>query len=199
MDYPKNGLKASYYLPYLSVMELIAIIITTIMHELNQVHIKSPFLDILAGTFKELEETAWFITLIGIVVLIIMLLITYKYQQGNSFHNRRLGWQSTHKLRETNKIKPQYKRVKVGDTWRNQKVLNPVEQAFNYAVKGWYIDQRADALTIWLLAPDQVDAQMIFQQRLPIIEANLRNYYPDYTFSPAECVGNYYRILANKF
>jgi hypothetical protein len=198
MNYPKTGLKASYCLPYISVLELIAIFVTVVLYVINNMLARSWLFELLAGTLNDLEIIAWIITSIGVVVLIIMFLITRNYQRGNSFHNYWLSWCKTHDLRQANRIKPQIRHVKVGDNWQNQKEITPAEQAFNYAIQGWFIEQRIDKLTIWLLVPDQVDAQAIFDQRLLIIESNIRHDYHDFTFSPAERNGNYYRISAIK-
>lgn len=198
-NYPTVGLKASYCLLHMSLIELFLIVIMIIDPIFSHLFKNLFLLDLLVDPLNQLEFVFIFIAVVGAIVWIAMFLITRNYQHGNSFHNYWLSWRATCSLRQANKIKPQFKQVKIGDTWRNQKIINPIDQEFNYAIKGWFIDQRTDALTIWLLVPDQADAQAIFEQRLPIIESNIRHDYHDFTFSPAERVGNYYRILANKF
>lgn len=133
------------------------------------------------------------------IILIVMILLTIKYQRGNTFRNYCNSVFQTYNLRSFSKIQVKTTRVKVDNGWKNQKNNNPAEIAFNRALQGWYIDKRKNNLTVWLLLPESSDGQIIFDQKLPGIENNIRHRYMDYTFSPAEQLENYYRIEATRY
>lgn len=193
-NYPPIGLKASYCLPYVSMAELAAVLLTISIPWINNWLNHYILLSLLNQLLNRLKSVLICLTAFLTIVWIVMLIITIIYQHNSGFNNYWRSWLQTYDLRQANKIKPQVKQVKDGNTYQTQKVINPVEQAFNYAIKGWFVDQHSNKLTIWLLIPNQADAQIIFKQKLPIIENNVHSDYSDYTFSPAERVGNFYRI-----
>lgn len=198
-NYLPIGLKASYYLPYMSLAEPAAILLTMSIPWINNWLNHYILLSLLSQLLNRLKPVLIGLTVFLTVVWIVMLVITIVYQHNSGFHNYWQSWLQTYDLRQSNKIKPQVKQVKDGNTWRNQKIINPVEQAFNYAIKGWFVDQQSNKLTIWLLIPNQADAQIILKQKLPIIENNVHSDYSDFTFSPAERIGNYYKIEATRY
>ena len=193
-NFPAIGLKASYCLPYVSMAELAAILVTISIPWINNWLDHYILLSLLSQPLNRLKPALICLTAFLTIIWIVMLIITIIYQHNSGFNNYWRSWLQTYDLRQANKIKPQVKQVKDGNTWRNQKIINPVEQAFNYAIKGWFVDQQSNKLTIWLLFPNQVDAQIIFKQKLPIIENNVHSDFSDFTFSPHERVGNFYKI-----
>lgn len=198
-NFPAIGLKASYCLPYVSMAELAAVLLVIFIPQLNNWLNHSILFNFLTSSLERLRLILVGLTLLLAIFWLVMLIMTIIYQRSNSFRNYWSSWLQTYDLRQTNKIKPQVRQVKDGNTWRSQKVINPVEQAFNYAVKGWFVDRHSNKLTIWLLIPNQADAQIIFKQKLPIIENNVHSDYSDFTFSPHERVGNYYKVDATRY
>lgn len=198
-NFPAIGLKASYCLPYVSMAELAAVLLVIFIPQLNNWLNHSILFNFLTSSLERLRLILVGLTLLLAIFWLVMLIMTIIYQRSNSFRNYWSSWLQTYDLRQTNKIKPQVRQVKDGNIWRSQKVINPVEQAFNYAVKGWFVDRHSNKLTIWLLIPNQADAQIIFKQKLPIIENNVHSDYSDFTFSPHERVGNYYKVDATRY
>lgn len=198
-NFPANGLKASYYLPYMSLTELATILLIIAIPYLCQWFENSFLLRIFSLILKMINPI-----LVGLIPFltvgwVIMLAIVIQYQRGNSFRNYCSSWFQTLNLRNFAKIPAKYIQVKENDTMKNQKVNDPSDRAFNEVVKGWYVDVHTDALTVWLLTPSSSDSQVILDQKLPTIESKIRQDNPDYTFSPHERVGNYYKVDATRY
>ncbi|MCO6531440.1 hypothetical protein [Lactobacillus sp.] len=198
-NYPTADLKASYWLPCVSLAWLAAILIIIAIPYLRHWLNHSLLFSFLTGLLDRLRPALIVLTLFLTVVLLVMLAIVFRYQHGNSFRNYCLSWFQTFELRNFAKIPAKIEQIKENDVVKNRKITDPYNQVFNYAIKGWYVDVRTDILTIWLLIPSFSDSQVILDQKLPTIESKIRQDNPGYTFSPAERVGNFYKIEATRY
>lgn len=198
-NYSSLGLKTSYCLPCISLVWLAAILIIIAVPYLKHWLNHSFLFSFLIGLLDRLRPALIVLTLFLTVVLLIMLVIVFKYQHGNSFRNYCLSWFQTLQLRNFAKIPAKIEQIKVNDVVKNRKITDPSNQIFNHAIKGWYVDIRPDLLTVWLLMPVSSDSQVILDQKLPTIENKIRQDNPNFTFSPAERVGNFYIIGATRY
>lgn len=198
-NYPTVGLKASYYLPFMSVAELATVLLIVAIPYLCRWLNHSFLFRLLSVILKMLKPVLVGLMLFITIGWLVILVMTIIYQRGNSFRGYCSSWFQTLEVRNFAKIPAKYIQLKENDIIKNQKVNNPSDCAFNEAVKGWYIDVRTDALTVWLLIPSSFDSQLILDQKLPTIESKIRQDNPGYTFSPAERVGNYYKVEATRY
>ncbi|WP_294837120.1 hypothetical protein [uncultured Lactobacillus sp.] len=198
-NYPTVGLKASYYLPFMSLAELASVLLIIAIPYLCR-WLKHSFLfRLLSVILKMLKPVLVGLMLFITIGWLVILVMTMIYQHSNSFRNYWTSWFQTFDLRNFAKIPAKYIQVKESDTMKNKKVNDPSDRAFDEAVKGWYVDVCTDALTVWLLMPVSSDSQVIFDQKLPTIENKIRQDNPNFTFSPAERIGNFYRIEATRY
>lgn len=182
-NFPAIGLKASYCLPYVSMAELAAILITILIQPYS-----------VSGLLNNTKQAVTVATILMLVILFAMVVITIKYQRGNSFRNYCSSVVQTYNLRRFSKIPPKTIRVKVGNEWKNQRINDPAERAFNQALQGWYIDIRKNSLTAWLLKPVSSGSQAIFEQNLSNTKMKIEHDNLNYTYSPVDHVGNFYKI-----
>lgn len=198
-NYPTIGLKASYCLPFVSFAELVTILLIIVIPWLSNWLDHFVLLSLLSGLLNRLKLVLVGLTVFLTIGWLVMLIMTIIYQHNNGFYNYWLSWVQTIDIRNFAKISPKIVQVKENSVVKNQKDTNPTEQAFNNAIKGWYIDISDNNLIVWLLMPISLGSQVIFDQNLLSIENKIKQDNPDFTFSPAERVGNYYRISATKF
>lgn len=194
---PNLSLKISYYFPLSSVIELIAILIIIGVPIFSNIFKSVVLLSLLSEPLNSLEPTLISATVIITVTWLAMLLATINFQSDNGFHNYFLSWAQTASLRDTCKIKPKINQIKQDNIWQQQKIISPDEWEYNQAIKSWYVDRRKNGVTVWLLVPQTPSAQSIFNQQLNIITDNIKHANPGYIFSPAERIGNYYKLEAD--
>lgn len=184
--YPTIGLKASYCLPFFSLVELVAILLIIGIPWLSNWINHFVLLSLLTGLLDILEQILATVTALLTIGWLATLVITINYQHDNGFCNYLKFLIQTFDLRDFAKIKPKQN-------------TNSAEQAFNNAIKGWYIDISDNNLVTWLLMPASSRAQVIFDQNLQSIENKVKQDNPDFTFSPAERIGNFYKIEATRY
>ena len=198
-NFPAIGLKASYCLPFMCVAELVTVLLIIAVPYLCRWLNHSFLFRLLSVILKMLKPV-----LVGLMLLItigwlVILVMNIIYQRGNSFRNYCSSWFQTFELRNFAKIPAKYVQVKENGTIKNQKFNDPGDRTFNGSVKAWYVDIGSNTLTVWLLMPVSSDSQVIFDQKLPTIENKIRQDNPNFTFSPAERIGNFYRIEATRY
>ncbi len=198
-NYTPIGLKASYCLPYVTLVELAAISVIIVLPNLVYWHNHLFLLNFFIALLSKLRPVLVATVLLLTAVWLVMLAIVIKYQRGNSFRNYCSSWFQTFELRNFAKIPAKYVQVKENGTIKNQKFNDPGDRTFNGSVKAWYVDIGSNTLTVWLLMPVSSDSQVIFDQKLPTIENKIRQDNPNFTFSPAERIGNFYRIEATRY
>lgn len=183
-----SKLEIGYYLPLVTLVEIVAILITVLIQPYS-----------LSGLLNNVKQTIIVTTLLMLVILLAMLVITIQYQRGNTFKNYCSSVVQTYNLRRFSKVQPKTTQVKVGNEWKNQPINDPTEKAFNQAIQGWYIDRRKNSLIVWLFLPKTSSATNKLDQELPTILMQIKESNPEYIFSSHERIGNFYKVEATRY
>ena len=183
-----SKLEIGYYIPVVTIAEIAAILITILIQPYS-----------VSGLLNNIKQAVTVATILMLVILLVMLAITIKYQRGNSFRNYCSSVVQTYNLRKFSKVQPKTTQVKVGNEWKNQPINDPVERAFNQALQGWYIDKRKNSLIVWLFLPKLSSATNKLDQELATILTQIKENNPEYIFSSHERIGNYYKVEATRY
>lgn len=187
-----SKLEIGYYFPVVTIVELAAIPITIgVSTFINKFE--------LSDLFNNIAQALVVATMLIAIVWLAMLVITIKYQRGNSFQNYWNSVVQTYNLRRFSKIPPKSTQVKVDNEWKNQRINDPAERAYNQAIQGWYIDRQKESLTVWMLLPKSSKALKKIDDELLTIVAQIKQDNQEFIFSPAERVGNFYKIEATRY
>lgn len=187
-----SKLEIGYYFPVVTIVELAAIPITIgVSTFINKFE--------LSDLFNNIAQALVVATMLIAIVWLAMLVITIKYQRGNSFQNYWNSVVQIYNLRRFSKIPPKSTQVKVGNEWKNQRINDPAERAYNQAIQGWYIDRQKESLTVWMLLPKSSKALKKIDDELLTIVVQIKQDNQEFIFSPAERVGNFYKIEATRY
>lgn len=197
---PDLGLQVMYYLPVVSLVEVVAIMIMIGVPSLNNWAKDKLLWRLIIPPIAEHYSIIVISTIIITIVWLGLTFLTIYRQRDNSLSNYLDSVMQTYELRQFSKIQPKIERIKQGNTVQKHKVFGPGEVEYNAAVKGFLIDKQNDTLTAWLALPEAQDGQEIFEKKLHSIISRIKNNRNNqqYTFSPGEYFSGYYRIEASR-
>lgn len=191
---PKLGLKIGYYLP--AVIAIYAVIAACVVVLLTMdrgndsswlsklIHFVPNFLYYLLINLRSV------LLPIDIVITIIvgtMIIATIQYQRGNTLINYCRSIIQTQDLR-------QFCKLEIPNDSNNAAIVN----AFNSSLKSMYVDIKSDSIAVWILIPNSQEAKQILDNKMNDIVQKAKQANPDYTFSEAQLMGNYYCLQGSR-
>lgn len=129
--------------------------------------------------------------------LVIIIIMIFNYQKGNSLSNYFDSIDQTYNLRQFCRREPM---IAFNDE-KQTKQKNSVIESFNESLKELFVDIRKDSITVWILIPDRQEAKQILNNEMNDIVQWIKQANPDYTFSSIEPMENssFYCLHATKF
>ena len=131
------------------------------------------------------------------ICLVIIIIMIFNYQKGNSLINYFDSIDQTCNLRQFCKREP----LTILNDEKQTKQKNSVIGTFNESLKELFVDVRRNGLTVWILIPDRQEAKQILNNEMNDIVQWIKQANPDYTFSSIEPMENssFYCLHATKF
>lgn len=194
---PSLSLKIGYYLPAVIAIYAVIAACVVVLLTFNKENSSGDFLlraihfvlSLLYYLLINLQSVLLPIGIGATVIVVVMIILTVRYQYDNTFVNYFHSISQIHDLRKSNKIE-----LPDDQSKKNQVVID----SFNNSLKKLFIDIRKDNLTVWILIPDKLEAKQILNNEMNNIIQTIKQNNPDYAFSDIEPMGYYYCLQASK-
>lgn len=194
---PSLSLKIGYYLPVVIMVYALITLSIVVLLTINKENSSGDFLlraihfvlSLLYYLLINLQSVLLPIGIGATVIVVVMIILTVRYQYDNTFVNYFHSISQIHDLRKSNKIE-----LPDDQSKKNQVVID----SFNNSLKELFIDIRKDNLTVWILIPDKLEAKQILNNEMNNIIQTIKQNNPDYAFSDIEPMGYYYCLQASK-
>lgn len=191
---PKLGLKIGYYLPAVIVIYAViaaCVVVLLTMDRGNDSGLLSKLIHLVPNFLYYLLIDCWAVLLpIGVaitIVVVTMIIATIQYQRGNTVINYCYSIIQTQDFRR-------FCRLEIPNDSNNAAIVN----AFNLSLKSMYVDIRSDSIAVWILIPTSQEAKQILDNKMNDIVQKVKQNNPDYTFSEAQLMGNFYCLQGSK-
>ena len=194
---PSLSLKIGYYLPVLILGYVVIMAIVLKFSSLLRLIKNTLFLNLLYPFFNNLQPKMFPIGELATLCLVIIIIIIFNYQKGNSLSNYFDSIDQTYNLRQFCRREP----LTILNDEKQTKQKNSVIESFNESLKELFVDIRKDSITVWILIPDRQEAKQILNNEMNDIVQWIKQTNPDYTFSSIEPMENssFYCLHATKF
>lgn len=194
---PSLSLKIGYFLPAVIAIYAVIAACIVVLLTINKENSSGDFLlraihfvlSLLYYLLINLQSVLLPIGIGATVIVVVMIILTVRYQYDNTFVNYFHSISQIHDLRKSNKIE-----LPDDQSKKNQVVID----SFNNSLKELFIDIRKDNLTVWILIPDKLEAKQILNNEMNNIIQTIKQNNPDYAFSDIEPMGYYYCLQASK-
>lgn len=191
---PRFSLKLGYFLPVLILGYVVIMAIVLKFSSLIRLIKNTLFLNLLYPLLNNLQPKMFPIGELATLCLIIIIIIIFNYQKGNSLSNYFDSIDQTYNLRQFCRREPM---IAFNDERQTQQ-NNTVIHVFNNSLKRLFVDVRRNGLTVWILIPDRQEAKQILNNEMNDIVEWIKQANPDYAFSEVQIMGNYYCLQASK-
>ena len=194
---PSLSLKIGYYLPVLILGYVVIMAIVLKFSSLLRLIKNTLFLSLLYPLLNNLQPKMFPIGELATICLVIIIIMIFNYQKGNSLINYFDSIDQTCNLRQFCKREP----LTILNDEKQTKQKNSVIGTFNESLKELFVDVRRNGLTVWILIPDRQEAKQILNNEMNDIVQWIKQANPDYTFSSIEPMENssFYCLHATKF
>lgn len=194
---PSLSLKIGYYLPAVIMGYVVIMAIVLKFSSLLRLIKNTLFLSLLYPLLNNLQPKMFPIGELATICLVIIIIMIFNYQKGNSLINYFDSIDQTCNLRQFCKREP----LTILNDEKQTKQKNSVIGTFNESLKELFVDVRRNGLTVWILIPDRQEAKQILNNEMNDIVQWIKQANPDYTFSSIEPMENssFYCLHATKF
>ena len=194
---PSLSLKIGYYLPAVIMGYVVIMAIVLKFSSLLRLIKNTLFLSLLYPLLNNLQPKMFPIGELATICLVIIIIMIFNYQKGNSLINYFDSIDQTCNLRQFCKREP----LTILNDEKQTKQKNSVIGTFNESLKELFVDVRRNGLTVWILTPDRQEAKQILNNEMNDIVQWIKQANPDYTFSSIEPMENssFYCLHATKF
>lgn len=194
---PGLSLKLGYFLPVLIMGYVLIMAIVLKFSSLLSLIKNTLFLNLFYPLLNNLQPKMFPIGELATLCLVIIIIIIFNYQNGNSLSNYFDSIDQTYNLRHFCRREP----LTILNDEKQTKQKNSVIGTFNGSLKELFVDIRKDSITVWILIPDRQEAKQILNNEMNDIVQWIKQANPDYTFSSIEPMENssFYCLHATKF